>query len=238
MATSQPPAAPAQVSVWEDFIDLFTSPSEVFARRSGAATWLQAIVITLLVTGLFVAVKGPLQPAFDAEFARASARAMAKNPQITAAQMEQGRAFFEKFGIVVVALATPISLLLTGLGLWLLGKIVGSVQKFGDAFMVATYAYVPRLVGMIVGGVIALMVDPATLNSMFSASVGVGRFLDPDTTSHALFMFGGRVELFVIWQTVLLGIGLSVTGKVSRGQAFAVAGLVWLLGSAMTLMQG
>ncbi len=238
MATSQSPAAPSKVAVWEDFIDLFTSPSEVFARRSGAGTWLQVIVITVLATGLFIAVKGPLQPAFDAEFARASARAMAKNPQLTAAQMEAGRAIFEKFGIVLVGLFTPISFLFTGFALWLAGKLVSSVQTFSDAFMVATYAYIPRLVGLIVAGVIALMVDPAKLNSMFSASIGVGRFLDPDTTPHALFMLGGRVELFVIWQTVLLGIGLSVTGKVSRGQAFAAAAFVWLLGSAMTLLQG
>jgi hypothetical protein len=39
------------------------------------------------------------------------------------------------------------------------------------------------------------------------------------------------VDLFVIWQTILIGIGLSVVGKVSRGQAFGMAALIWLLGS-------
>ena len=42
-----------------------------------------------------------MQPIFDAEFARGAARAMAKNPQITAEQMEQGRVMVQKIGGVV-----------------------------------------------------------------------------------------------------------------------------------------
>ena len=40
MATGQAPEAAAKASVFEDFIDIFTSPSEVFKRRMGANVWL------------------------------------------------------------------------------------------------------------------------------------------------------------------------------------------------------
>ena len=44
---------------------------------------------------------------------------------------------------------------------------------------------------------------------------------------------GGRT----IWVTVLLAIGLSVTGKVSRGNAAIAGMLVWILGSLPGLIQ-
>jgi hypothetical protein len=37
--------------------------------------------------------------------------------------------------------------------------------------------------------------------------------------------------VFTIWVTVLLAIGLSVTGKIPRRRAAIAAGLVWLLGA-------
>jgi hypothetical protein len=40
-----------------------------------------------------------------------------------------------------------------------------------------------------------------------------------------------RVDLFTIWITVLLAIGLRVTGRVSGAQAAGVAALVWLVGA-------
>ena len=44
---------------------------------------------------------------------------------------------------------------------------------------------------------------------------------------------GGRT----IWVTTLLAIGLSVTGKVSRGNAAIAGMLVWILGSLPGLIQ-
>ena len=41
-----------------------------------------------------------------------------------------------------------------------------------------------------------------------------------------------RVDLFTLWVTVLLGIGMAVMGKLSRGQAILAATLMWLVGAA------
>ena len=46
---------------------------------------------------------------------------------------------------------------------------------------------------------------------------------DPDATSPALLAFIGRLDVFTIWVTVLLAIGLSVTGNIPRSRA-AIAG--------------
>jgi hypothetical protein len=108
----------------------------------------------------------------------------------------------------------------------------------GDGMMVATYSYLPRVISSVATGVIALMTDPSKLNGMYSATVSAGHFLDPDTAAPMAVAFAGRVDLFIIWQTILLAIGLSVAGKISRGQAYAAAALVWVIGALPGLMQG
>jgi hypothetical protein len=232
MATSQAPSAPEKVSVWEDFVDIFVSPSEVFTRRMGAGIWLPLILLTVVAAVLFIATKGLMQPVFDAEWSRGVARAMAKNPSLTAAQMEQGRAIAEKFIIVAFVLGIPISIAFTGLMLWLVGKIFGAVQTLGNAMMVATYAWCPRVLAFVAAVVIALVMDPSKLNSMFSATLSVGHFFDPDATARPLLMLLGRIDVFIIWQTALLGIGLAVTGKIPRAQGYLAAAFVWLIGGA------
>ena len=47
----------------------------------------------------------------------------------------------------------------------------------------------------------------------------------------------GRLDVFTIWVTVLLAIGLAVTGNVSRSRAAIAAAIVWLLGAAPLLLQ-
>jgi len=45
----------------------------------------------------------------------------------------------------------------------------------------------------------------------------------------------GRIDVFTIWVTVLVAIGLAVTGKISRGKAAIAAAIVWLVGALPTL---
>jgi hypothetical protein len=47
----------------------------------------------------------------------------------------------------------------------------------------------------------------------------------------------GRVDLFTIWVTVLLAIGLAVTGKIPRSKAAVAAVIVWLVGALPGVLQ-
>jgi hypothetical protein len=53
--------------------------------------------------------------------------------------------------------------------------------------------------------------------------------------SPALLGFLGRIDVFTIWVTVLLVIGLSVTGKIPRGRAAIAGVVVWLAGALPVL---
>jgi hypothetical protein len=58
---------------------------------------------------------------------------------------------------------------------------------------------------------------------------GVGRFLDPETTSPMLLVFAGPLDVFSLWMTVLVAIGFAVTGGIPRSRAAIGAAVVWLV---------
>jgi hypothetical protein len=234
---SPPPAPTAKpVALWEDFMDIFYAPSDVFARRQNSGFGLQMFIITLLIGVIAYVNMGVMQPIMDAEFTRATAAAMKKNPQITAEQMAQFRGMGEKFAAIIVFVVTPIAMFCIGLMLWVVGKLFDAKQSLGAAIMVAVYAYVPKVVAGIVSGVQGLLMDPASMTGQYKVSLGVGRFLDPDATSPALLALLGRVDVFTIWVTVLLVIGLSVTGKIPRSKAAIAGVIVWIIGALPTLL--
>ena len=227
--SGQPPAKPA--SRWEDFIDIFYAPSEVFARRANSGFGIPMLVVTLLVGIIFIANSGVMQPIMDAEFNRGMAAAAKGNPSMTPEQMASGRAIGEKIAKVGAFIIMPLTIFFVGLFLWVAGKFVDAKQTLAQALMVTSYAYVPKIVEAVLGGVQAMLVDPASMTGRYSLSLGVGRFFDPDVASPVLLAFVGRIDVFTIWVTVLLAIGLSVTGKIPRRSAAIAAVIVWCAGA-------
>lgn len=225
------PAPPTKsASLWEDFVDIFISPSEVYERRRNSGFFLPLLIFAVLLTVLTVIGKPAMQPVFDAEFARATATAMKNNPAITADQMQKGRALTEKFQSVGVFFFGLIAPLLVGVLLWIAGKFVDAKEDIRAACMIATYAFFPRLLESLLNIAQGFLLDPASLNGRYRMSLGVGRFLDPDTASPVLLALVGRIDLFTIWVTILLAIGLSVVARIPRSRAAIAAALVWVVG--------
>lgn len=224
-------SAEPNASLWEDFIDIFTSPAAVFRRRESSGFGVPLLVLTVIFAILILGTKPLVQPAVDAEIARGIAHAMKQHPEITAAQMQQQQAMGEKFGSYFVIIAIPIMAVLTGLALWLVGKIFESKQTASQGLMVATYAFFPKILATLAGALIAYVSSPERLNGMARLSVGLGALLDPDKSSPVLLALLARVDVFTIWETILLAIGLQVTGKVSKSNAWLAAAIVWFIGA-------
>ena len=227
------PSAPAgePMSLPEACFSIFFAPSRVFAERQDKGWVLPLVILTVVVVLLFFATRSFVEPALDAEFARGAAVAARKNPQITAAQMDTMRHMQEKFAVVGVAVFIPITVIAVGLTLWLVGRFVDSKQSVSAALVVATFAYFPKVLGQLAGGVIAFVRDPSTLTGLANLTVGPAMFLNIDHSSPILIALVARLDLFTLWVTVLLGIGLYVTGKVPKAQAYAAAAAVWIIGA-------
>jgi len=236
-STSTPPMSAPKTSFWEDVIDIFVSPAAVFRRREKSSVWPPMLFVALSIGVIFFATFNTLEPIFDAEYSRVAAKTIAKNPQITAEMMERGRGFqtaIVKYGIGVVMM---VIMFVLGCVSWLVGKLFDSKQTFQAALVVAAWAYMPRILGTLLGGVQGLLMDPAKLTSQLSISLSPARFMDADTTNPMLYQLMGRFDLITIWVTVLLGIGFYVTGKVPKARAVVFAVLMWVIGSLPAIRQ-
>jgi hypothetical protein len=230
-AVKESEPVPGKASVWEDFVDIFYAPSSVFARRADGNFGLPLLILIVAAVILFMLTKNLMSPIMDAEFARNTAAAMRKNPNLTAEQMASGRGFFEKLAPIFVAVVLTISVFGTGFVLWLVGKLFDAKESVAAAIMIAVYAEVPRLVQFLVNAAQALVMSPDSLNATNSVGLNLARFMDPDKTSPVLIALGGRVDVFTIWVTILLAIGLHVVGKIPKQQAYFAAAIVWVVGA-------
>jgi hypothetical protein len=182
------------------------------------------------MAALAIGTKPLMQPVYDAVWQQSSAQIAKQNPEITPEQLEKARGFQDKFAVVGAVIFTPIMVLVTGLFLWIVGKLFDSDQQLGDAMMVSTFSFFPKVLAVVAAALIAMYVDPSTITSQFSVTLGPGRFIDT-TAQPVLAAIAGRLDIFTIWVTVLLAIGLHVTGKVPKGKAAIAAIIVWILGA-------
>jgi hypothetical protein len=236
-STAAAPSKPVQSSFWEDVIDIFLQPADVFRRRENRSVWPPMLFVAISIGVIFFATFNTLEPIFAAEFQRNAVKAMAKNPQITQEIMDKQRDIGEaitRYGISIVMLVTMFIL---GVVAWLVGRLVGSKQTFQAGLIVAAWSYMPRVIGAVVGGVQGLLMDPAKLTSQMSISLSPARFMDPDATNPLLYQLLGRLDLITIWVTVLLAIGLYVTGKVSKQRAVVFGVLIWIVGALPALQR-
>ena len=237
MTESTAPAAVApKTSFWEDVFDIFVTPAAVFRRRQYSSVWPPMLFVAIAIAIIVFATFNTLQPVFDAEFSRA----MAKNPQaaqIPPETLNRMRSVGEGVGRYGVGVLMIVTMFVVGTITWLLGKMFGAQQTFNAALVVAAWSYMPRVLGALIGGVQGLLMDPENLKGQLSISLSPARFMDPDTSNQLLYQMAGRLDLITIWVTVLLAIGLHVTGKVSKGSAAAFGVLIWLIGAIPVLRQ-
>jgi hypothetical protein len=232
-----PPAAPVEkASVIEDFVDIFYAPSKVFERRRDGQFGLALFLLFVLMIVLFFATRAAMEPIYDVMIDQQVAALEKSQPNLNDEQRAGMRSMMEKTFMIGPLVAVPIIVLVVGVTLWFVGKLFDSKQTFGQAMMVSTYAQVPRFVlGSLVSALQAFAMGSDTVTSPFAYSIGAARFA-PEASLMTQSLLN-RFEVFTIWATILLGIGLHVTGRVPKRQAFIAAAIVFVLGTLMTFLQ-
>jgi Yip1 domain len=230
-----PPAADAKAPSWEDYIEIFYAPSRVFARR-GSKWGGPFLVLLIAVVVVVLATYSLMRPLLDAEGQRAMADRMA---ELTPEQREQAQAMAAKFAwlgpvtLFGIHILTPLIL---GIVLWLVGKLVGATQALGAAFMVATFSYFPRVLALPIVALQAAILPEEKLWGFGAISFSPARFMDPATTNYQLIVLLLRFDLFVLWTTFLLALGLKVTGKISTDKAVIAGVILWVIGTLQPLL--
>ena len=229
------PIADTKAPSWEDYLEVFYAPSRVFERRG--TKWGGPLLVLFLASA--VVIMGTytlLRPLYDADGQRAMAERI---QQMTPEQREQMAAMSGKWAFMAplaVLLFSVIVPLVLGILLWLVGKMLGAVQELGAALMVGVFSYFPRVLYWPILALQAAMLPEEKLTGFASVSLSPARFVVPTTENITLMALLVRFDLFVLWTTFLLALGLKVTGKLSTDKAIIAGVIMWLLGGIQPLI--
>ena len=246
-------AAPAEAAVsakpaalWEDFVDVFTNPSAVFARRRDGAYAGGLTLLGALAALAFVAARAYWQPYFERQFQLGMAAQQAAG-KLTPEQAQQASGAAAKFTEVITwvggMLGTPITVMVVAVLVLGAARVVGVRLSYGQSLVAATMAFVPRVLETLVSAGILAAKDPTTF-ALGAVPASPAALLGPDASLFAVALLN-RFDPFVLWGTVLIGIGVAVLGRVPRSKGFQAAALVWgfatlgaLLNAARTAAAG
>jgi Yip1 domain len=223
-------------SVFEDVLEVLWAPAKVFDRSRAKGVGMYILVLTAITLVIVLATKGLIQPYLDANFDLQMQQMAAKGtpmpPEAAAAAQK-----FSAYGFIATGvLLIPLGAVLTGLLVWIGGKIASAKFSYGQAMLIATLASVPRILGFIATAVQGAIADPQSIRSFSDAALGAARFVDPVTTSPALTAMLSNLDVFNIWQLIIMAIGISVVGRVERSAGFVGALVAWGLGVALTVV--
>jgi hypothetical protein len=229
-------AAASQGSVFEDVLEVLWAPANVFDRSRAKGVGMYILVLTVSTLVLMFATKGLIQPYIDANFYLQMQQMAAKGTPMPAEAAAAAQKFSSYGFLASGVLMIPIGAVLTGLLVWIGGKVASASVTYGQAMLIATLASVPRVLSVIATAVQGAMVDPQSIRSFSDAALGAARFIDPAAASPALTAMLSNFDLFNIWQLVLMAIGISVVGRVERSAGVVGALVAWGLGVALTVV--
>jgi hypothetical protein len=222
------PPTPQKASRWEDYIDVFFSPTELFQRRGrdrlGPPLWT--------LVGLSIVFYFVLLPA-NMMIIRAS---VATNPQAAEAMSGNMGTIAAVFGAISQPIVYLFFTALTAILLWITGRFADVRIEFSRAMLVATYSMFIFMLAQVLALVIVIVMGEDSVNMARVNSFGPLRFIgEPDMNKLVLAVLS-RVDLFAIWMAVIWAIGLREIYHLSTKRAAIIAAIVWLLMTVPSLL--
>jgi hypothetical protein len=95
--------------------------------------------------------------------------------------------------------------------------VVSAALPFGRAVFIATLASVPRVLAILATAIQGAVLDTSNVTSLFAASIGPARFVDPAKVDNVVLTLLAGFDLFGLWNIAITAIGVSVIARVSRG---------------------
>jgi hypothetical protein len=230
--------APKGQGLGSILMNVFSSPGEAFVglreSESRATLWLIPLILLILLASVSTYVvfsneslkSQVIESRNQAIEKRLEAGKMTQEQADQAkAQMERMGGMFIAIGIVSNVIILTVATFAAALFLWLAGKLaLKSTAGYGkhlEAYGISNW------IGLL-GGVVTLLMIIG-LNSIYvspGAGLAVYASYDPFSTTHKILT---ALNVFSIWQAVVVGFGLSKLAAKSSSVGIGVALVLWVL---------
>jgi len=225
---------------------------EVLNEHGGRTWWMPALLAALLVV-LPIVAAGPARTQQTREAILATQEQLGEQRGVEMstedqAQMEQSMAVVASPLITVVfpvasgVVGRVVGWLAWAGALYLAGTVIGGRSTFGQMFRMVVWTWLPYTLRGLLQTIYILASGQIIANPGISGFARENRpigeiVLAPPSLGQTLLVaFLSQVDLFLIWNLILLVIGVTVATRLPRRKAALVTLSVWLLLAALSMV--
>jgi hypothetical protein len=245
---NQIPQVPEATSLMTRITNVFTSPSELYTEVAAnpvkTSSWLVPLLISIIIALISIVAIYSNDTLRNQIYEMQSKRMeqMVQEGRMTQEQsnaavegmQNTGFGMFLLFGGVSVLFMIVISFFVAALFLWLTSKIglkfSGKYAKILEIYGLASF------IG-ILGGIITILLM-FVLDSMYAAPSPTIFMLNSFDTTNKAHIILAQLNIFTIWQTGIIGLGISKVTNKSIGTGLGVAFGLWILWVIISTLTG
>jgi hypothetical protein len=223
-------------------LDVIIAPKAAFESLRVVPTWGWALIVSVVIAmiGTYLASPAAVHamiteaPAKAAEmFPGATAE---KRDAIVAQQIGMGQVI-TKFTFLFVAVVLPIISLCQALVMLLVNAIGRGDGTFKKFFALSVNVSIIYGISTILLGIIVILRGGDSFNSSADVYAGLPSLaLLAPGAGKGLTAFLGQLNVFTIWSTVLLAMGMGIVARIPRGLAIGAATFMLLCGAGFAAL--
>ena len=228
------PSAQSGLSEGERLLDTFSAPSKTFRDINVNGRWWVPFVIISVISYLFVfTVDKKVGFTVVAQnqlkmSPKAQERLEKLPPEQQQRQMDLSASITKGISFAYPVLFLIIALIVSGVLLAVFNFGMGAEITFGKMLAVSMYAFLPGI-GKALLAVLTLFAGLNAESFTFQNPVGtnIGYYLSFADTPRFLYSLASSLDVFAIWSTILIGLGVSCISKVERTTAVVTTFACW-----------
>ncbi|MBC2580215.1 Yip1 family protein [Clostridium sp. DJ247] len=212
----------ANLTIEKKLIYFFKKPSVLFSEFIEKPKYLWNMLIIIIVSIAYTIMKTTvsmdlIQKSVTDMFKKSSPNA---SPEIIQKAIDLQTSIPVQIGSVVIT--TIFIIYITALIYMALTRLFGCKIRYKQLVSIYCLSYLPITIGQVLKWIYMNITNkPLGVNSLINPSV-LNAFLDV-------------FDIFNIWQIVLLTIGISVVGKITKKRSFAIVIILFLLSTIISL---
>ncbi len=207
------------MSPWSMLVNVLFSPTRVFQAAKEKPKWVTPLIIILLFFMIFAFFMTPIAIKTQMEMLKYSDKYTQEQRDAMMQNAEMGQKFGQIIGVISAPIIwTIIIVVITGLLLLMGNVIFGGAARFVQILLMVCLSFVTWIISAVVK--LPLMITKDTLD--IRTSLALLQPSDIKTLESPLYSFlNTYTDVFVIWQIIILIIGVKVMYNFTTGRSAA-----------------
>lgn len=207
-------------------LNLFVAPAKVFITLKEKPNWALPLILVLVV----LAVATVVTVSLSRDTIMANQEERMRERGMTDEQIEQAMKFMAGPFVMVssaisVIIITSVIFLIFSLLINILIPVFGGTSGFGNVFSVVCFASLVKvpasILRLVLVGISGSPFVSTSLSLLFKNP-------SPNDVSFAYRVLSG-VDFFMIWEMILVSLGISITSNLQKKNAYIIVFLIWIV---------